>query len=381
MSATEVFMTISFSVQNRIAMAGITAVAVAMIALLAATSTAPVKAAIVQGFYQQTNLVSDQPGVALIQDTNLVNPWGISLSPTGGAFWVANNVTGTATLYTGDVNGSAFVRNTLVVSIPDGSPTGTVFNSSNDFVVSSGTSSGRSVFLFASQTGTISGWNPAVPPPATSTHAQVGGTADAVYTGLAIGQVGTANFLYACDFEHGRIDVYNKDFDVVHLNGAFRDPRIPNSYSPFNIQNLGGKLYVTYAQQSHKEPDEETDRGSGFVDVFDTNGHLLQRLILGNHLNAPWGLALAPGNFGPFSGALLVGNFGNGHIQAFDPTDGKFLGQLEDESGKPIVIDGLWAIIFGNGVSAGDRNALYFAAGPDDETHGLFGSLRFVENP
>ena len=368
-------MNISFSAQNRIAMAGMTVVATAMIALLPSASTAPVKAAVAQGFYHQTNLVSDQPGVALILDTNLVNPWGISMSPTGGAFWVANNVTGTATLYTGDVNGSAFVRNALVVTIPGGSPTGTVFNSSADFVVNSGVSSARSVFLFASQAGIVSGWNPGVPPPPPSTDAQVGSTADAVYTGLAIGQVGSDNFLYAADFEHGNIDVYDKNFHLVHFDGSFTDPNIPNSYSSFNIQNLGGKLYVTYAQQSHKEPDEETDNGSGFVDVFDTSGHLLQRLILGNHLNAPWGLALAPGNFGPFSDALLIGNFGNGHVQAFDPANGHFLGQLNDESGKPIVIDGLWAITFGNGVTAGDRNALYFAAGPNDETHGLFGSI------
>jgi uncharacterized protein (TIGR03118 family) len=374
-------MKISFSAQNRIAMAAMTVVATAMIALLPSATTAPVRAAVAQGFYDQTNLVSDLPGVALILDTNLVNPWGITMSPTGGAFWVANNVTGVATLYIGDVNGSAFVRNSLVVTIPGGSPTGTVFNTSADFVVSSGGSSGRSLFLFASQVGIVSGWNPGVPPPPTSTHAQVGGTADAVYTGLAIGLVGTDNFLYAADFEHGNIDVYDKAFHLVHLDGSFSDRNIPNSYSPFNIQNLGGKLYVTYAQQSHKEPDEETDHGSGFVDVFDTSGHLLQRLILGNHLNAPWGLALAPGNFGPFSDALLVGNFGNGHIQAFDQANGRFLGQLNDESGKPIAIDGLWGITFGNGVSAGDRNALYFASGPNDETHGLFGSLRFVETP
>jgi uncharacterized protein (TIGR03118 family) len=202
-----------------------------------------------------------------------------------------------------------------------------------------------------------------------------------VYTGLAIGQAGTATFLYACDFEHGRIDVYDKDFQIVQLDGSFSDPNIPNSYSPFNIQNLAGKLYVTYAQQSHSDPDEETGHGSGFVDVFDTDGNLLQRLIRGNHLNAPWGLALSPASFGPFSNALLVGNFGDGRIHAFDATDGKFLGSLEDETGKPIVIEGLWAIAFGNGVSAGDSNALYFAAGPDDETHGLFGSLRFVQNP
>ena len=165
------------------------------------------------------------------------------------------------------------------------------------------------------------------------------------------------------------------------LDGTFSDPNMPNSYSPFNIQNLGGKLYVTYAQQSHKEPDEETDHGSGFVDVFDTSGHLLQRLIMGNHLNAPWGVALAPANFGSFSGALIVGNFGDGHIQAFDPSDGRFLGRMKDEDGKPIAIDGLWGIAFGNGTNAGDRNALYFAAGPDGETHGLFGSLRLVQQP
>jgi uncharacterized protein (TIGR03118 family) len=361
---------------NRIAVVAMAGTAVAAIGLLAFTSAEPVKAQAATGFYRQTNLVSDQPGVAPILDPNLVNPWGISLSPAGGAFWVANNGTSTATLYTGDVNGSPFVKAALTVTIPGGSPTGTVFNSSADFVVRSGASSGRAIFLFASQTGFITGWNPAVPPP---TLAHVGATANAVYTGLAIGSMGGANFLYAADFENGRIDVYDKDFQLVQLDGSFSDPNVPNSYSPFNIQNLGGNLYVAYAQQNHKEPDEETGHGSGFVSVFDTSGHLLQRLVLGNHLNAPWGLALAPSDFGPFSDALLVGNFGgNGYIQAFDPTTGRFLGRLEDASGHPIVIDGLWGLAFGNGVSAGDRNALYFAAGPDDETHGLFGSLRFV---
>src|SRR4029079_3892976 len=152
-----------------------------------------------------------------------------------------------------------------------------------------GPAGGRATFLFASQVGIVSGWNTGVPPPPPSTHAQIGGTGDAVYTGLAIGQVGTATYLYAADFEHGKIDVYDRTFHFATLDGSFRDPNIPNRYSIFNIQNLGGKLYVTYAQQNHKEPDEETDRGSGFVDVFDTSGHLLQRLIQGNHLRAPWG--------------------------------------------------------------------------------------------
>jgi uncharacterized protein (TIGR03118 family) len=366
-----------FGDRKRVTVVGVIGLAVALISLLIFTAPLRVHAAAPTGFYQQTNLVSDQPGVALIQDSNLVNSWGIAFSATS-PFWVANNVTGTATVYSGDVNGSPFVKSSMVVTIPGGSPTGVVFNGTADFVVHSGASSGPARFIFASQTGVISGWNSGVPPPPPSLNAQVGGTSDAVYTGLAIGQSGGANYLYAADFEHNTIDVYDKTFQHVELDGSFSDPNIPNSYSGFNIQNLGGRLYVTYAQQSHKEPDEETDHGSGFVDVFDTSGHLLQRLIKGNHLNAPWGVALAPANFGPFSNALIVGNFGNGHLQAFDPDSGKFLGELDDASGKPIVIEGLWGIIFGNGGSGGDRNALYFAAGPEDETHGLFGSLRFV---
>jgi len=374
-------MNIRFGVRNRIAV-GMSAVAALMVALIPFTSTGRVRAADASDIYHQTNLVSDLPGVALIQDPDLVNPWGISMSATS-PFWVANNGSGTSTLYAGDVNGSPFVKNALVVSIPGGLPTGTVFNTgaATDFIVSAGTASGRATFLFASQVGIVSGWSPAVPPPAPSKQAQVGATADAVYTGLAIGQVGTATYLYAADFEHGKIDVYDKAFHAATLDGSFSDRNIPNSYSIFNIQNLGGKLYVTYAQQNHREPDEETDRGSGFVDVFDTSGHLLQRLINGNHLRAPWGVALAPANFGAFSNALIVGNFGDGQLHAFDPESGKYLGALKDESGKPVVIDGLWGITFGNGGNGGDRNALYFASGPDDEMHGLFGSLRVVDQP
>ncbi len=370
-------MSVLFGDRKRVTVVGVIGLAVAVIGLLIFSVPLRVHAAAPGGFYQQRNLVSDLPG-AVIQDPNLVNPWGIAFSATS-PFWVADNVTGTSTLYSGDVTGP-LVKVPMVVTIPGGgAPTGVVFNGTADFVVHSGTSSGPARFIFASQTGVISGWNSAVPPPSPSTNAQIGATADAVFTGLAIGQVGSANYLYAADFEHNTIDVYDKTFQPVDLDGSFSDPNIPNSYSTFNIQNLGGRLYVTYAQQNHKEPDEETDRGSGFVDVFDTSGHLLQRLIKGNHLNAPWGLALAPGNFGPFSNALIVGNFGNGHLQAFDPDSGRFLGELGGADRKPIVIDGLWGIIFGNGGSGGDRNTLYFAAGPDDETHGLFGALRFVE--
>jgi uncharacterized protein (TIGR03118 family) len=374
-------------VRNRIAVAGIGALAALTIALLPFALTRPAHAAAVSNAYQQTNLVSDLPGMALIQDPDLVNPWGISMSG-GSPFWVANNGSGTATLYAGDHPGNTppvpLTKNALVVTIPGGLPTGTVFNTgaSTDFIVKSGSASGRAAFLFASQVGIISGWNTNVPA-AGSKQAQVGATGDAVYTGLAIGQVsngqgGTTTYLYAADFEHGKIDVYDGAFKPATLDGSFSDPNIPSSYSIFNIQNIAGKLYVTYAQQSHKEPDEETDHGSGFVDVFDTSGHLLQRLIEGNHLRAPWGLALAPADFGAFSGALIVGNFGDGQLHAFDPDSGKYLGELNGESGKPIVIDGLWGIAFGNGGNGGDKNALYFAAGIQDETHGLFGSLRAV---
>jgi len=355
-------------------------VAAGTVALLTLSPAPHLTAAPPTSFYQETDLVSDQPGVALIQDTDVVNPWGVTLSPTAGGFWVANNGTGIATIYTGDVAGSVFMKAPLEVTIPGGSPTGTVFNPTTDFVVASGSSSGAAVFLFASQAGVISGWNPGVPPPAPSTMAQTGATEEAVYTGLAIGQASGGNRLYAADFEHRRIDVFDASFHLLPSDESFIDEDIQKNYSPFNIQNLGGRLYVTYAQQSRQEPDEESGHGTGFVDVFDTDGHLLQRLIRNSHLVAPWALALAPADFGPFSNALLVGNFGNGHILAFDPENGDFLGQLEGEDGKPIVIDGLWGFAFGNGVSAGDANALYFAAGPDDETHGLFGSLRFVNN-
>ena len=339
------------------------------------SSSRTIKAA-TPGVFVQTNLASDLPGVAKITDPDLVNPWGISFSPTS-PFWVSDNVTGKSTLYTGDTAGGTFTKNqNIIVTIPNGSPTGTVFNNTaSDFKVTNPTTNttAKANFLFATQTGGIYGWSG-------GTTALLGASADAVYTGLAIGSVtangATSNYLYAADFEHQKIDVYNGMFQpATGFDGLFTDPNIPNSYSPFNIQNLGGKLYVTYAQQNHKEPDEETDRGSGFVDVFDTSGNLLQRLIKGNHLNAPWGVALAPGNFDPFSNALIVGNFGDGQLHAYDPASGKYLGELKDESGKTLVIDGLWGIAFGNGRS-GDTNALYFAAGPDDETHGLFGSLR-----
>jgi uncharacterized protein (TIGR03118 family) len=246
-----------------IAIACLTGLAAAAIGLLAYAPPATVSAAQATGFYKQTNLVSDQPGLAAMVDPDLVNPWGIALPPTGGAFWVANNGTGRSTLYAGDVNGNPLTKISLVVSIPASLPTGAVFNASSDFVVTSGAASGPARFIFASQVGVISGWSAGVPPPPLSKTAQVGATEDAVYTGLAIGQSGGANYLYAADFEHRSINVFDKSFQLVHLDGSFADPNLPNSYAPFNIQALNGKLYVMYAQQNHKEPDEETTRARG----------------------------------------------------------------------------------------------------------------------
>ncbi len=334
--------------------------------------------------YVQTNLAADQPGVARVHDPELIDAWGISLNPAG-TFWVSARATGVSTVYSGDVTRpdgtvSPFVKSTLTVTIPGGVPTGQVFNPPTtppDFVVSAGGASGRGVFIFASETGHITSWNPNVPPPppAPSRTAFIKATTPgAVYTGLAIGNNGTGNFLYAADFRNGEIDVFDRTYMPTTLAGSFVDPAIPDDYSPFNIWNLAGKLYVAYARQD--DGDALPDGGHGFVSVFDTNGNFLNHLVDDSHLKEPWGLALAPGNFGEFSNALLVANTHNGKINAYDPTTGAFLGRLADATGEAIHIDGLWALHFGNGTVSGDRNALYFTAVGKKHGHGLFGSLR-----
>lgn len=327
--------------------------------------------------FVQTNLVSDLPGLARLTDPNLVNPWGISLGPTGGNIWVSDNATGVTTLYRGDVNGTPLTINSLVVTIPGGAPTGQVFNSTNDFVVHSGAASAPALFIFASESGEITGWNPGVPPPPASTNAQVGATTPgAVYKGLAIGNNGTANFLYAANFNSGKIDVFDKNFQPATLAGTFTDPNIPAGFAPFNIEALGGRLIVTFAKQDDTKHDDVSGPGNGFVDTFDFNGNLLGRLVSNGPLNSPWGMTMAPANFGSASGDLLISNFGDGRINVFNPTTGAFLGPLQDVHGNPIAIDRLWGLAFGNGNPAGSTNALYFSAGIADESHGLFGSLR-----
>jgi len=331
--------------------------------------------------YLQTNLISDQPGVAAITDPSLVNAWGLALPPTSGNFWIADNHTNLSSVYGGNVNHSPLTKNLPDVTIPGDGPTGVVFNSNfltspTEFVISDGNGhSGPAAFIFVTEDGTIAGWNPAVPPPSPSTAAQVATTVtDAIYKGVALGNNGTENLLYAANFHTGHIDVFDSHFASKTLSGSFTDPQLPAGYAPFNVQNIGGTLYVMYAQQDADAEDEVAGAGKGFVDKFDTNGNLLGRFASGGVLNAPWGIAQAPANFGRFGGDILVGNFGDGRINAFT-TSGSFVGALRDERGRPVAIDGLWALSFGNGVSAGDANSLYFTAGPDDETHGLFGKL------
>ncbi len=336
------------------------------------------------GFYQQTNLVSDLSG-AKFQDPNLVNPWGLSHGPTT-PWWVSDNGKGVSTLYDGNgtpVNPLSPGSPPLVVTIPPpaggttAAPTGNVFNGTSGFVVTEGSASGPSRFIFATEDGTISGWNPTVD----QTHAILtvdNSASEAIYKGLAIGSNSSGTFIYATNFHAGTIDVFDSNFAPATLSGSFTDPKIPIGYAPFGIQNISGNLYVTYALQDANKEDDVAGPAHGFVDVFDTSGNLIRRLISHGRLNSPWGLALAPADFGRFSNALLVGNFGNGRINAYNLNTGEFLGQLRDQSNTPITIDGLWALGFGNDAAAGKHNELFFTAGINDEANGLFGKITFV---
>jgi uncharacterized protein (TIGR03118 family) len=319
--------------------------------------------------YEVTNLVSDVPGVANHTDPNLVNAWGLAFNPFGPA-WIADNGTGVATLYDGNGNPVP-----LVVSIPGGKPTGIVFNgSTNDFIVSRGGASGPAAFIFATETGTIAAWAPAVDRNHAITVVDNSSTG-AIYKGLALAGDGTRLLLYATDFHNRKIDVFDRTFSLVQVAGGFADRSIPSTYGPFGIQNLLGSIYVTYAKQDRNREDDVAGRGLGIVNVFTASGTLIRQVAQGGPLNAPWGLAIAPADFGVFSNDLLIGNFGDGTINAFDLSTGRFLGQLSLPDRQPITIDGLWALSFGNGVNNQPTNALFFTAGPDDETHGLYGRI------
>ncbi len=333
--------------------------------------------------YTQTNLISDIPGVARITDPNLVNPWG-QATIGGSPLWVADNGSDQSTLYTGGVNGTIPVASSLVVKIEGGAPTGTVGNttgSATDFLVHTGMGTAPANFIFASENGFITAWSRTV----SGTDAQVEGSVrHAVYKGLALASVGTSNYLYATNFHSGRIDVYDGDFNPVRFHSGpfarkpFTDPNLPDGFAPFGIQLINGGLYVSYAKQDAHRHDDVAGPGNGFVDVYSTSGVLQTRLISGGDLNSPWGLVLAPPSFGGFAGDLLVGNFGDGRIHAYDAVHGTEAGTLTNTDGNPIAIDGLWGLRFGNGTPTtgfGAPGALVFTAGIAAEGHGLLGEI------
>ncbi|PTY03235.1 TIGR03118 family protein [Opitutaceae bacterium EW11] len=319
--------------------------------------------------FQETDLVSDIAGRAAVTDPNLVNPWGISRNPTG-PWWVSNGATGTSTLY----NGNTGTPVPLVVSIPNPSggmaaPTGQVFNGGSGF--------NADRFIFASEDGLISGWRGSLGSTAETlfNRSDVG----AIYKGVAIGTVGADTYLYAADFHNNRIDAFSSS-GMSSLTGNFMDPTLPSGYGVFNVQNIGNQLYVTYAQQDANAEDDVAGAGLGFVSVFTLNGDFVRRFASNGPLNAPWGVAMAPAGFGDFGGNLIVGNFGDGLLNVFD-TSGNFVDSLRGWNGDPLAIDGLWGIGFGNNGAAGPSDDLFFAAGLDDETHGLFGRLTAVPVP
>ncbi|HYM83202.1 MAG TPA: TIGR03118 family protein, partial [Candidatus Dormibacteraeota bacterium] len=260
------------------------------------------------------------------------------------------------------------------VSIPDGAPTGQVFNATTTFHVSGGGVTVPARFIFASENGSIDAWSNALPPAPPKVAQSMVTVPGAVYKGLALGISTAGPRLYAADFHHGRVQVFDGSFQPVDSPGAFVDPHLPARYAPFNVAVLAGRLYVSYAMQDAVGHDDVAGQGHGFVDVYDLDGRLVRRLVSRGRLDSPWGMALAPAGFGSFSGDLLVGNFGDGRIDAYDPMTGEFAGVLMWRPGKPIVIDGLWGLLFGNGV-AGSPTTLLFSAGPDREQHGLFGTI------
>ena len=299
-------------------------------------------------------------------DPNLVNLWGIAASPTS-PLWIADNGTGTSVL----CNGNTGLPVALVVSIPgDGSVTGTVFSGS--------AGNNGDLFLFASEDGTVSGWRGAL---GTAAETLVLADTANVYKGMAFGTIGTNSYSYLANFRSGAIDVPKANPASPDLAGSFTDPNLPSGYAPFDIQNLGGVLYVSYAVQDAAKRDDVPGAGNGIVDRFDLSGNLLGRVATGGLLNSPWGLAIAPVGFGDLGGKLLVGNFGDGTINAFDATTGAFFETLQGANGGTLSIDGLWGLRFGNGSSGGSTGTLFFTAGPGGEANGLFGEIDATPEP
>jgi uncharacterized protein (TIGR03118 family) len=321
------------------------------------------------GGYIQENLVSDQPGVAQLTDPQLVNAWGMSRGPNTPV-WVSDNGADVTTLYNGAVPGNpeSPVAKVLTVSIPGGAPTGQVFNNNTSAFLLPGTTTAAR-FIFIGEDGDLSAW--AGGPAATL----VGHTEGAVYKGLALAHTPDGPRLLAANFHANRIDVFDDTFAPVTATGIFTDPTLPAGYAPFNVAEIGGQIFVTYAKQDAAHEDDVAGPAHGFIDVYTTSGAWVKRFATHGVLNSPWGITLAPANFGQFSNDLLIGNFGDGRIHAFDPNTGEVLGTLRGTSGAPLAIDGLWGLIVGD-PGAGGVDSVWFSAGPDEESHGLLGTLR-----
>ncbi len=340
--------------------------------------------------YKQTNLVSDIQGMAPVFDRNLKNPWGLTRSSTS-PFWVGNNNSGTSTLYDGQGNPFPPKQNggPLVVTVPppgfapgtQSAPTGVVFNGSpTDFLLAPGK---QAIFIFATEDGTISGWNPGVNPPTSVTNAILkvdnsdkGSANGAVYKGATSAEISGNKFLYVTNFRSAKVEVYDTNFKRVLLDDdAFEAEDIPRGFAPFNVQNVGGTLFVTYAKQDAARHDPIGGDGLGFVELFSPSGKHIGHLQHGDWFNAPWGVVWTTRDFGEFSNAILVGNFRSGWVAAFNGFTHKFIGFVKNADGSLVTIDGLWSLTFGNDATAGLANTLYFTAGINNEADGLFGTL------
>lgn len=311
--------------------------------------------------YKVVPQISDQPGVAPVQDTDLINPWGLAQLNDGAPVWTSDNGSDKSTFYD-RISGTKEFPVVAVPSAPTGivaTPSGVNFN-----VTVSGTS-GRCYFIFDTESGVVSCWAPSLD----NNNAILGydGTAQgSAYKGLAIDN--TNKHLLTADFKNNRVQILDTSWTQI---GSFTDPGLPKNFAPFNVQILNNKVYVAFAKRAKHGIDELHGKGLGYIDVFDLSGNLQSHLVSNGLLNAPWGMTIAPSSFGQFSGALLVGNFGDGTINAYDPGNGDFLGTIANKKGKPIKIDGLWALDAGPG-----KSNVQFSAGPDDETHGLIGFIK-----
>ncbi len=322
--------------------------------------------------FEVINLASNAITAGVHFDPNLINPWGMTSSPTG-PFWVANNGTDTSTLYDG--NGVPQpVGDPLIVALSPGfAPTGIVYNAGDAFLISKNGMSAPARYIFVGERGFVAGWNPDLSMEQTVLAAGWA-FAGPVYKGAAIAPVGQRDYLYVTNFRSGRVEIYNDHFQFV---GSMRPDGIPKQFSPFGIQMINGNLYITFALRDAMGEDDVPGPGNGYVAVMTPDGSSSRVLISQGLLDSPWGLAVAPEGFGEFGGALLVGNFGDGIVHAYDLSTGMFLGTLTDSDNQALVIDGLWALSFGNGVMS-DEHSLYFTAGPDDETSGAFGEIEFT---